>query len=828
MVAVIFSGGVLWLAGRGIGPLPALGPAFNAGTGVWTMAKTAQPPTTETLHFQFLHHPATVKFDEHGIAYIHASDDHDLFAMMGYLHTEFRLTQMDLMRRQGEGRLAEVVGKKALPSDEFELQLGLQRTAEQEWQQMDKSSAAGQALLAYAEGVNEKMDEDKRSGELPYTFKLMGYSPQPWTPVDSLVIQGIMTQTLDYTDTPLDYALLVKSLGSERTMDWFPTVPKNEQHPYDPGPYVPAGAKPIQAVQNVSADEAAAVADIQQRMRALPVNAVHTGSNSNNWAVDGTKTASGEPLMAGDPHLSQTLPSIWYQVQASSPNYEFAGVSIPGMPCILIGHNDHISWSLTNVQNQATFFYTEKTDASHPNQYFWNGAWHPYQQISYDIPVKGGNTAHFTVQLTVHGPVLTSKGQTVSVNWIGAKPSPDLAVLLRVIQSNNFQQFRNALKDWRAPSQNFVYADDRGNIGLISAGEYPIVKHGNPWLPLPGTGASDIQGSIPFDDIPQVYDPPSHFVFSANQREVSADYPYYIGTSLDFFSDGFRADEIYRTLSAGKKLTVKDMEALQNDTTDYLATTIVPKLTASLAKQSLNSTEQQALHLLTTWNDRMDPDSSAAAIWWTFWTDYLSATFQPWWDAAKVPVDVDPTLKIRPNLTSLNEDLQAWTLTHPTNPAFSLPDGTKRTADDVMFTAFRTAVAHLSKRLGSDPKLWSWGALHSRQFPSLLQVPALGYGPFPSGGDDWTVNAADSDNGYLSTGGPSWRFVMDWGTGNVYGVYPGGQSENPLSPWYENFIDAWWNGAYYPLLEADQVSAKGTWTMVPDTDNQGGGARASQ
>ncbi|CAM3842003.1 penicillin acylase family protein [Alicyclobacillus pomorum] len=325
-------------------------------------------------------------------------------------------------------------------------------------------------------------------------------------------------------------------------------------------------------------------------------------------------------------------------------------------------------------------------------------------------------------------------------------------------------------------------------------------------------------GTIPFDDIPQVYTPPSHFVFSANQRVVEPDYPYYIGTSLDFFSDGYRANEIYRTLSRWDRLTVKDMQSLQNDTRDYLASLMVPKLLEAAKGQPLTSNEQSALSLLKSWDYRMDSDSPAAALWWTFWTQYLSDTFQPWWDHFKVPVEVDPSLKVNPNLASLNEDLEAWTLKDPNNAAFSLPNGTRRDANEVMRQSFHEAVGSLSARLGAGPKARSWGLLHSRQFPSLLRVPELGYGPFPSGGDIWSVNAADSADGYLSTAGPSWRFIMDWGTKQGFGVYPGGQSENPLSPWYANFITAWWNGAYYPMQDfptVDRSPQSVEWELEP-------------
>jgi penicillin G amidase len=831
-LAALVLSGLLYVGARGAGAIPPLGAALNPGTGVWTLGADAQTPANRTLQLLGLTQPVRVTFEPNGTAHIAAATDSDLFIAMGYLHGTFRLFQMDLLRREGEGKLAEVIGKAALPSDEFELQLGLVRTAQEEWDQMapgDPTRAAGEA---YAIGVNAAIDEQVRSGHLPIMFKMLGYTPARWTPLDSLVIQGIMTQTLDFSTGPLHYALLVKALGYDRAMQWFPILPPNEQHPYDPGPYQNDGVAALEtsaaqapappATAAVSDGEARSATDLLARFDALPSWAVHQGSNSNNWAVDGAKTATGKPLMAGDPHLAQTLPAIWYQLQADSPTYHVAGVSIPGTPVVLIGHNRHISWSLTNTQNAATLYYAEQTDAAHPHQYFWNGAWRQMQAVHYAIPVKGGATEDFTVNLTVHGPILTLDGQTMSVWWAGAQPSHDLDAMLQIAQASTWAQFREALRGWHAPSQNFVYADDQDNIGLISAGYFPQVASGQPWLPLPGDGSADVTGAIPFDDIPQVYDPPSHIVFSANQREVGPDYPFYIGTTLEFFDPGYRANQIEQTLAAGSGLTAADMEKLQNDTHDELAARIVPKLVEALNGQPLDARGIQAAQLLLSWDFDMRADSPAAAIWMRVWMRYIYDTFHPWWDADKVPVDKDGTLGLKPDTLSgasetLGMSLEAWTLDDPANAGFTLPNGTPRTAPDVMRQAFTEAVSALADQLGPDPTTWTWSRIHTREFRNLAQIPGLGYGPRASGGDNWTVDAADGNVAH-STAGPSWRFVMDWGSGQGWGVYPGGQSENPLSPWYTNQIDSWWDGAYYPMLDGDMAaSASGahTWSALP-------------
>lgn len=818
LAAVLVTAGLLSIAARGAGPLPPLGPAFNPGTGVWTAGADARLPRAEARHLAGLDRPAAVTFERNGTAHIVAATNHDLFVALGYLHARFRLFQMDLLRRQGEGLLSEVVGTAALASDTFEDQLGLARTARAEWAAMPASSPARLALLAYAQGVNARITEDERTSNLPLLFKLLGYHPRPWTPVDTLVVQGDMVQSLDLTSDPLDYALLAQSLGYRRTMQWFPVLPPNAQHPYDPGPYSRQGAAPITAQQG-SAAGARAIAAAAAQLAALPATALHHAADSNNWAVDGSKTASGKPLLAGDPHLSQTLPAIWYQVAADAPGYHFSGVSIPGTPVILIGHNRHISWSLSDTQNQATLFYLEKTARGQPDRYFWNGSWRRMGRITYDIPLKGGSVTHLVVKTTVHGPIIAddrAHGQTVAVDWVGARPSDDMDSMLGVIRAATFTQFRAALRSWHAPTQNFVYADDRGNIGLIAAGYYPLVKSGAPWLPLPGTGASDIVGTIPFADVPQVYDPPGHIVFSANQRPVGPTYPYYIGTSKDFFANGYRANRIAAVLQRGSRLTARDMERLQNDTHDYLAGLIVPRLLAALQGRHLTVRQDAARALLQAWDGTMGVGSPVASVWWTFWTQYLHDTFQPWWDAARVPAGRFPTLAVDPAQAALDEDLETWTLHDPHNAAFSPPHGAHRAAPAVMAQAFIETVSLLARSLGPIPSTWRWGRLHTRQFDSLAQVASLGYGPQPSSGDEWTVDAADEYP--VSTSGPSWRFIMDWGTGRSEGIYPGGQSENPLSPWYENGIAPWWDGRYNPMLDGAAARAQPgsvTWTLAP-------------
>ena len=797
LAALLVSAAVLYVSFVATGPLPALGPAFNPATGAWTMAADAAPVHSETLTIPGLQQPVRVMLEKDGTAHVVAQTDADLFLAVGYVHARFRLFQMDLMRRQGEGRLSQVVGKVALDSDSFELQLGLLRTAQLEWAQADEMTKV--AFTAYARGVNDRIDEAKRMHQLPVMFTLLGYQPEPWTPIDSLIVKGDMTQTLNFNDTPLVMELLNKSLGQDLAEKWFPVLPPNPQSPYDPGPYpIPSKPAPLADMRTVTDSQAATALALHDRLAGLPPGLLATtGGASNNWAVAGAKSASGGALMAGDPHLHLTLPSIWFQLTEDSPDYHTSGVSIPGTPVVLIGHNQHIAWSLTDAQNQQTFFYEEKEDTAHAGQYFWKGAWHDYDTVKYEIPVLGGPTEHLTVKLSTHGPVINERGLTTTVWWAGNIPSQDFGVLMRIGQATNYQGFREALRDWHSPTHNFVYADDAGNIGLISAGYYPLVAQGRPWLPMPGTGEYDITGTVPFDDIPQIYNPPSNIVWSANQRQVGPDYPYYIGTASNFFNPGYRANEIKRVLSQPGKLSATDMMGLQTDTRDFLASEITPILVQAMAGDQLTSPEQQARDLLASWDFRMETGSAAASIWSAFWESYLSQSFDPTWKSKNVAVDrheVDG---------ALGQYLEAATLASPTSQ------------ESTLRAAFHAAFSTLRNRLGGEPGSWTWGRIHTRQLENLAQVSGLSYGPRPDRGDGNTPLAA---GGSPSTHGPSWRMVVDWGAKTFSGTYPGGQSENPASAWYENKVDTWWSGLLSPMLSADEASSApgaATWSMQP-------------
>ena len=848
VVAACAAAAVLLACAVGYAGRPAIGPVLDPGSGAWASAAGGLLPKSGVLALAGLAGPAAVSFDDHGIAMIDAARRSDAMAALGYLHARFRLTQMDLERRLAEGRLSQLVGPAGVRSDAFELRLGLLRTARREWAAMPRTGLAATILTAYARGVNDYLAQLRADGQWPAVFSLTGVYPARWTPVDSLAVQGGLTQQLDYTTVPLDYALLSRSLGMPRTLRWLPVVSGAGRRGYDPGPYRALGVAPIAgtstAVAQVSSPAGAAGEASASVARAAAATLAVTGALppglvgdaqtvGNAWAVNGPKVAGGGSMLAGVAPVPGPFPSAWYQVAVSAPRYDVSGVTLPGLPGVVAGHNQHIAWSLSSAHDQSALYYVERTGPARPGRYFWRGRWRPMRRMRYAIAVRGGRTRHLTVDLTVHGPVLTRTGQTVAVDWTGSLGSPDVAVLARLAAASSFAQFRAALADWHSPCQTFVYADDLGNIGAVAAGYYPVLRHGAPWLPLPGTGADDMAGVIPYAALPRSFDPPGHVIEAAGQRPVTAAYPYYIGTSASDRDTGGGAGRLYAILARRSGMRPPGLAALQTSRADAMAARLVPRLLAALRQARLTPAEREAAAVLRRWNDSMDGPSAAAAIWAAFWPGYLSAAFGPWWRAAGARIRLGPSgLAAWVARLGLARALEHWTLADPSNPAFTPPGGPAGTAVSVMRAAFSAAVARLRVRLGGPPASWTLDRLPagSASAPASAQVPVLGRygGTLPWAGDQQgSAGAAALGLGPAEgTAGQGWRMIISMRAGPAArtrhgsiwaeGIYPGGQSENPASPWYDSLTGRWSNGGYLPMPAAG-AAARGPirWTLRP-------------
>lgn len=797
-----------------LGPLPAILPLLNPGQGVWTEAGQAVSPTSGSLTLPGLIAPVEVTYTTGGVPHIFARNDHDLFMVQGYLVARDRLFEMDLMRRQASGSLSAILGPSYVAADKAELSLGLLVGARRTMAVMEQS-ATGKAALAdmsaYAQGVNALIRQDEAAGTLPVYFKLVGYHPAPWTAFDSLLVQEDLEQVLALSTGPLDVSILASHVGTRKALQLVPVLPPNPQLPYDPGPYPPSSPAPLPAdvVTAAQATAAGAASGLIAQAKPLLPGIAQGFEMSNNWAVSGSLTASGKPLLAGDPHLSLTLPSIWYEMQLVDPNYHVEGVNFPGAPGIVIGHNQAAAWSATDTENQAVFDYIEKTSAAHPGRYEFNGSWRPFTVRHYTIAVKGKRPVSYTVDWTNNGPILDQYGVKIAMRWTGDYASQDLVALLAMDRATSLSEFEQALSVWSCPVQNWVFADTHGDIALMAPGFYPLVSHGNPELLLDGSGPDQWTGRIPANAQPRIVNPPWGFVWSANQRVVGATYPYDIGQSDDF-ANGYRADTIHAFLSnpANRPFTVASMERLQADNQDHLALLLAPDIAAAGARLGLTGNVATAVERVGSWNGTMDTGSVSATIYWYFLGAYLQATFGPWWQADKVPVATDPNLAISPENSPLVEDLQVFTASGQ-SPWFNNPvTGQTRTAADVMDTALAKALGQIERTYGQNPAHWAWGRVHTRTFNSLAGLAVLSRGPYATGGDINTPDAA-SPTTPTSTSGPSWRMVVDLSNlANSVGVYPGGQSENPLSAHYADGLPTWLSYQNRPLVDLAAPSAQ--------------------
>jgi penicillin G amidase len=820
VAALAVSACLLAVLGTGLGKFPALGRALVPTRGAWASAAGARLPNSQSLTVAGLTDPVQVTFTAQGLAAIRAQTDDDAYTALGYVQAEFRLEQMDLERRVAEGRLAQLIGPSGVPSDVFELRLGLLRTAQQEWAQLPAGSPAAQTLVAYARGVNDYLAQARASGRWPAEFSLADVYPPDWTPVDSLAVQGELTQEFGFSTTPLDYLLLERSLGATRTQEWLgPSATATATAAAMASASVAATASAAATAQIAAAApipvglERAAAAILTAARAAsgalgtAPATQIGSATASTAWAANGPKVAGGGALLAGSPDLPLTMPSTWYQVALAAPGLAVSGVTVPGLPAVLIGHNEQIAWSLAAAAGQDTLYYSEQTRQP-DGTYFWHGRWRRPRVLRYTIPVRGGPTRQLAVAVTAQGPVLTTSGRTVSVYWTGALGSPDVAALLGVAKASDFSDFASALAGWRSPDLTFVYADAHGNIGAATAGQDARLKQGQPWLPLPGDGADDVAGLFPAASGPPSYDPASHVVVAGGA--------------------GAASDPVTGYLAGHPAMTAASFAALQADAADPIAAEVLPRLLAALRKARLTDAQRAAEHVLASWNGQMTAASSGAVIWWQFWNSYLTTVFQPWWSAAGVPVSVDQAgLSIGAGQPTLDADLAAWTAGDDRNSAFSPPQPslaatqrfarltrsvTPAAAD--MRAAYRQAVNQLSDWMGSDPRSWQFGKVHTAQLPSLTGASALDYGPAPAGGDDSTVNAAV---GWLNSElGQSVRVILGWpaAAATVAQVsYPGGQSENPASPWYADQTEAWRTGAYLSMPWAAGSGAPITWEL---------------
>lgn len=526
--------------------------------------------------------------DENGVPHITAKNEHDLFFAQGFVQAQDRLFQMDLSRRQASGQLSEVIGEAAVKRDKFFRTLGLRRAAKASYDAYNEE--AKKVLQAFANGVNAYIELAKQEGRLPIEFRLLGYEPKPWTPIDSLTIGKYMAFDLGghWQGQAFRYWAL-KNLPKEKAYDLFPSYPKD-------APTIVQAYKDVQ----LSVEKAFASAVIPREW-----------NGSNNWVVSGKKTKSGKPLLANDPHLSLSTPSIWYQMHLQAPTLNVSGVIFSGIPGIILGHNEHVAWGVTNTGPDVQDLYIEKRNPANKRQFLYNGKWEDARVVKEPIKVKGGKTIPYKVTITRHGPVISDfaykdDNMAFSLCWTALDPSTELQAILEMNKATNWQQFEKALEHFHVPTQNFVFAAKDGTIAYKANGKIPVRKKGDGLLPVPGwTDEYEWIGFIPFDRLPRVVNPKEGFIATANNKVIGNHYPYHIS---HHWAQPYRYMRIAQVLESKNNLTIEDMKKLQMDQTNLWAKEFVPVLVQAVAGKPLSKIERKALDELRNWDyvDRKD------------------------------------------------------------------------------------------------------------------------------------------------------------------------------------------------------------------------------
>ena len=781
--------------------------ALLAAGGGYLFVRRSFPATGGTVRLEGLRSEVEIYRDRWGVPHIYAHNIEDLFFAQGYVHAQDRLWQMEFARRIGHGTLSEVLGEVTLDKDRFLRTIGLRRAAEADLALLDQETRL--VLESYARGVNAFIESHR--GRLPLEFVLLGFEPAPWQPLDSLVWGKIMCWNLGRNwKAELLRAKLIARLGEERARELIPPYP-------DEGPIiVPPEVKSYASLFSPS--------DGGDAQPTFPSFSLEWGSN--NWVVDGAKSATGKPLLANDPHLDIQMPSIWYEIGLHGAGFDVVGASFPGAPGVVIGHNDRIAWGVTNAGPDVQDLYIERINPDNPHQYEYQGRWEDMEVVREEIWVKGrAEPEVLEVRITRHGPIISEvvEGleEPLAFRWTALEPSQLVRSVLLLDRARNWEEFREALRYWDVPSQNFVYADVEGNIGYQMPGRIPIRAKGvaqgfNPGLvPVPGwTGEYEWEGYIPFDELPHVYNPPTHFIVTANNKIVPDDYPYFISYE---WAAPYRAQRIIQLLTAKDALSVDDFRAIQADTYSVPGELFTPYL---LRLEPEGWLQERAMRELRAWDFRNEADSSGAAIFQVFYLKLVENTF-----ADELGEELFEEYLTGRGVA--HHMALARMIEDSDNPWFDDVNTPQREMrDDILRESFAEALDYLGRNFGDMPHVWAWGRLHQAAFEHPLGAVKplhliFNRGPFPYGGSGFTVNAAafDYKEPFAVKAIASYRQIVDLGDfANSLSMHTTGQSGQPFHKHYADMIKPWRAVEYHPMLfdkEAIARSKEGLLILAP-------------
>jgi penicillin G amidase len=794
--------------------------------GGYLYLRRSLPQIDGTVTVAGLTAPIDIIRDADAIPHVFATTKADALFGLGYVHAQDRLWQMELQRRIGHGRLSEVLGAAAIPQDRFLRTVGFGRAARSAW--ASTPDWAKHQIDAYVAGVNAFISTH-RGSRLPPEFSLLRFEPEPWSGADVVAWVKMMAW-----DLSANYAFellrhdLAAAVGAERMAQLMPPYPIAglsilPDRPEDAGestagaggaggilPYLPHRPYPPLAWSNAFAAALsqgdAAVGDF------LVGSARSEGLGSNNWVIDGTLSASGMPMLANDPHLSARLPSTWYLAHVSGGDFEMIGATLPGAPAVALGRNRYIAWGATNVAADVEDLYREKLNDAGTHAEF-RGVQEPMTIIPETIAVKGAEPVRLQVRLTRHGPLVSdainannqaSKAEPkpaalepLAFRWTALEPDDStVASFLKLNDARDWTQFTDALRTFVSPSQNFVYADVNGHIGYYAPGRIPIRAAGDGSLPAEGwSGTAEWTGWIPFAELPHLYDPPEHFIITANHRPAPPSYPYLLGLE---WPEPYRAQRIHDLLNSarvdarrrGTGLTPDDFARMQADTLSLHAQALLPLLVARARPDG--GPLAQAVEVMKKWDGQSGADSSGAAIFGAWFHHLAAALAGDDLGAALTDRYAERfTFVTRFVVRTLNANDAAWCDDRATDA--------RETCDDAVTAALRRGIADLNERLGSDVSRWRWDGVHRAVFPhqGLDAVKALRpilSRSVPNGGDWSTVNVAPAaaESPYDQKQLPGYREIIDLSPANDSRFLDAvGESGHFLSPHYDDFLKDW-------------------------------------
>lgn len=835
-----------------LGLLAALGilVLVLGGLGIWSVQR-AFPETEGTLELSGLEQEVTVQRDAQGIPTITANTSHDIFMAQGFVHAQDRFWEMDFRRHMTAGRLSELFGASQLDTDRFLRSLDWHGIAEQEVLALPDRERA--YYEAYADGVNAYLDQ-RQGGALAFEYTMLGlqnpgYEPEPWSAVDSVAWLKAMAWDLRTNlEAETARALLTQHLDAEQLSELYPPYPF-DKHPVvlaedpdgsdiaDADIPAPVGhrtsapsASDIPYAHTALWDEDDAVLEELTEMissvdRLMP--AAGEGIGSNSWVISGEHTDTGMPLLANDPHLDASLPSVWYQmhlrcaeVSADCP-YDVSGFSFSGLPGVVIGHNQHIAWGFTNLTTDVADLYIERIE---DDGYWHDGEKHRFETRDEVLKVAGGDDVALEVRSTHHGPILShleGDFDRISINPPGSEDEDDLPpgefalslqwtaldvtstpqAIFTLNRAENFADFRQAATEFEVPGQNLIYADTEGNIGYQAPGKLPIRGAGDGFLPQPGwDSAYDWQGYIPFEELPVSYNPDSGYIVTANHAIVNDDYPYFLSRDWDYGHRAARIEAQLEDLIAAGPVTVEALTDLQMDT-QFPAAEPLQQAYAAITVDDADV--QAALDMLAAWDGHNAADSNTAAFANVLWNHVTKAMVET--QETHIPRDNQSRIT-EFFIDQLNDPASAWW---------------GDSQQDLLVDAAHAAYDEITEVQGTDPQAWHWGELHALQLThgtfgtsGVGLIEALfNRGPYPTGGGSGVVNATgwELDAGYATATVPSMRMVVDvdnWDRSMWQNLT--GASGHAYHEHYVDQADDWAAGNHYPWPYSVQATDDAT------------------